>query len=245
MSTSKAIFRATPLFLGLVLMFSINHFVSGQSDDSPPSAEYQKLYRDALELFNKEQFDEALLKLEEASAIEPSRLATHNLKGAVYVKQKDYEKAATAFQSIIDQQPDNPIALFNYGEVLFLSGKYAQAKESFQKYRATEGNQSNALARFKVILCDLLGGNEAEAKKTVAELSPTVSHPLEYFGKAALEFHAGNEKKARTFLQSAFNIYPGGMNLAFADSFVELGWLKKGDVTQIGAVNAAALQSLS
>ncbi len=210
-----------------------------------PSTEYKNIYTEAITLFNEAKYEQAVTKLEEAIALDPQQVAAYNLAGASHVKLKNYDKASVAFNQILSIQPENSIAMFNYGESLFLAKNYPAAKKQFQGYLGTKGNKTNALARFKVILCDLLGGNESGALKAVQDLRPTISHPLEYYGRAALQFHAGNDEEARQYLQSAFQIYPGGMNLAFADSLVELGWLKQGEVAQIGAVNAAALQSLS
>lgn len=209
----------------------------------PPA--YQEKYRAAVDAFNKEKYTESLALLAEADTISPNQIATFNLQGAAHVKRRDFQKAAVSFRKILEKEPQNPIAFFNYGEVLFLSENYPQAKEAFIKYLGTEGNEKNALGRFKVLLCDLRMGNIQEVKAVVDNLRPTISHPLEYFARAAIEFSQNNEKEARSYVQSAFQIYPGGMNLAFADSFVELGWIGRGDVAQIGAVNAAALQSLS
>lgn len=216
-----------------------------KSQESPPSAEYQGKYRKAIELFNEAKYEETLSLLEQAVALEPQQTSAYNLIGAALVKLKRFDEAGAVFRKILSVQPDNAIAMFNFGESLFLAKKYPEAKQQFQAYLNTEGNKTNALARFKIILCDLLGGNEAEARQNVAKLRPTISHPLEYYGRAAVMFHDGNEEEAREYLQSAFQIYPGGMNLVFADSLVELGWLKRDEVAQIGAVNAAALQSLS
>ena len=225
------------------LFFSQDHTFA-QDDNTPPVA-YQEKYRAAVEAFNEEKFAKTLELLNEADSLAPGLPSTLNLKGAAHVKLRDFKAAAVDFRKILEKKPDNAVALFNYGEVLFLSENYAQAKEAFSKYLQTEGNKTNALGRYKVILCDLLMGNIKEVKTTIAELRPTISHPLEYYARAAVEFSQDNEQEAREYLQSAFNIYPGGMNLAFADSFVELGWIKREEVAQIGAVNAAALQSLS
>jgi len=210
-----------------------------------PTPEFQAKYRAALEAFNENDYEMALTLLNEAEQIQPGMEATLNLKGASHVKLKNFQEAANAFRGILAQKPQNPVALFNYGETLFLSKNYPQAKEAFQKYMATEGNANNALGRLKVFLCDLLMGNEQAVQEMIANLKPTISHPLEYYCRAARLFHQGNEEEARGYLNSAFEIYPAGMNLAFADSFVELGWLKSNEIAEIGAVDASALQSLS
>lgn len=230
---------STWIVLGFISVCAV-----AQTTDPPPPA-YQETYRSAVEAFNNQEYEKTLELLDQADAISPGLSATMNLQGAAHVKLRDFQKAASAFRGILQNEPQNPVALFNYGEVLFLSENYPQAKEAFSKYLGTEGNEKNALGRFKVMLCELLMGNVQQVKAEIQELRPTISHPLEYYARAAVEFSQDNEEEARKYLQSAFNIYPGGMNLAFADSFVELGWIKREEVAQIGAVNAAALQSLS
>ncbi|MGF1677972.1 MAG: tetratricopeptide repeat protein [Candidatus Methylacidiphilales bacterium] len=236
------IFRIALLCVGVGLMIPS----SLKAQNTPaPSPEYQAAYGKAIEAFNEQRLEDTLKHLDEAERFSPGEISSLNLKGAVLVRQKKIDEAAEAFKQILVRQPDNAIAMFNYGEALFLSKKYTEAKEQFIKFMKAPNNNNNALARFKVILCDLLGGNEAEARKTVEALRPTISHPLEYFGRAAILFHQKNDAGAREYLQSAFNIYNPGMNLAFADSFVEIGWLGREEVAQIGAVDATSLQSLS
>jgi len=232
-----------PVF-GLIIICGLAG-TTAHAETPEPSEEYKQIYSSALQEFNAENYDKALTILEQTIAVDPQQTAAYNLSGAANVKLKKYEQAIDSFRKILSIKPESSIAMFNLGESLFLLKDYSQAKQYFQGYLNTEGNKTNALARYKVILCDLLGGNEAVARDAVQNLKPTISHPLEYYGRAAIQFHAGNEEEAREYLRSAFQIYPGGLNLAFADSLVELGWLKEGEVAQIGAVNAAALKSLS
>ncbi|MEM6884700.1 MAG: tetratricopeptide repeat protein [Verrucomicrobiota bacterium] len=236
------IFIAVCLTIFCSAQFSLH---SSHAQAAEPTKEYIELYAKAKAEFDGENYQESLKILEEAIALEPQLVHSYNLKGAVLVKLDEYDQAAETFQQVLAIQPENVIANYNMGESFFLAEKYSQAKEQFQVYLNSEGNQTNALARYKVILCDLLGGNESAARKAVEELRPTISHPLQYYGRAAIHFHAGEEEEARSYLKSAFNIYPAGLNLAFSSSFLELGWLKEGEVAEVGAVHAAGLQSLS
>lgn len=231
-------------FFSLMLLCGVSGH-SGLAQAVEPSQEYQDIYAKAMQAFLEEQYEDTLSLLEQAIALEPQQANAYNLAGAANVKLRNYNQAATSFQQILALDPENMIAIFNLGESYFLLKDYTKSKQYFQTFLNIEGNSANALARFKLLLCHLLGGNEESARATVEALRPTISHPLAYYGNAALHFHAGNNDEARSYLKSAFEIYPGGVNLAFADSLVELGWLERNEVAQIGAVNAAALQSLS
>jgi len=240
--------KSTRIFLSLIGRVGVIFFLiswSVQAADVVPSPEYAKAYRESVVFFNELKYEEALVKVKESIALEPELTDGYNLEGACYIKLKEYEKGAESFSKILNVEPQNPIAMFNYGESLFLQKKYAEAKSLFQRYLGTEGNSKNALGRYKVILCDVLGGHVEEARKTVAGLKPTISHPLEYYARAAVEFQAGNDELARSYLKSSFQIYSGDLNLAFADSLREIGWVKDGEVAQFNTVNVAGLESLS
>jgi len=215
------------------------------AENALPSREYRETYVKAMQVFGEGKYEEAMKLAREAVVLDPAQASAYNLLGATQVKLRQPQEAVASFQKILSLQPENSVAVFNLGEAYFLLKNYSEAKKYFESYLKTEGNATNALARYKMILCDLLGGREAAARETVLGLKPTISHPLEYYGRAALLFHQGDEEQARSYLESAGKIYSPGLNLAFADSLVELGWLNRNEVAEIGAVNAAALQSLS
>lgn len=211
----------------------------------PPSAEAQTAYQEALQLMNGGAVKEALTRLETITGVDAAHPAILNLRGALQVRNRELAAAAASFGAILEKEPSNGIALFNLGEVHFLQRDYAKSKSFFTRFMELTGNGDNALGRYKIFLCELKGGNAAAADKILAGLEPTISHPFYYFAHAAADFHRGKEDSARDYIRSAFGIYAGGLNAAFADSLVELGYLKPEEIAQIGAIDAAALQSLS
>ncbi|NJK90675.1 MAG: tetratricopeptide repeat protein [Blastochloris sp.] len=224
--------------------------VNGLSaQDAAKEPEYSEAFKEAygaaINHFNQNQLDEALKKLEEAEKLQSGLSETLNLRGAILVRMKKLEEAAATFQKLVQQDPKNPIPVFNLGESFFLQKKYAESKKHFQAFLAMPDTSTNALGQYKVFLCDLMLGNKAEVDKTINSLRPSPVSPLYYFVNSAVNFKAGNTEEARGYVASAFNIYPGGMNSAFADSFIELGWLTQEEVGQVGVVDAAALKSLS
>lgn len=207
---------------------------------------YKQAYSNAVQAFQKEEFDRALTALQSADTAFPRQSQTYNLMGAVYVKQKKYDDAEHFFMKAYQADTSNSIALFNLGEVYFLKKDYVKSRETFVKFMSQKGNKNNALARLKVVLCDVVMGKSAEVEKLLkSDIQPHPENPLWYYANAAVKFQANDEEKARGFIQSAFTIYPGGMNAAFADSFIELKWLNRTEVEQIGAIDASALKALS
>lgn len=227
------------------MMFVVTAWGQGGAADAPPSEATQKIYAEALQLMNQGKVKEGLAALQGLPAADAEHTAVLNLKGALLVRNRDFDGAAAAFGKILERDPKNTVAKFNLGEVNFLRKDYAKARELFRAFLGEPGNSQNALGRYKVFLSELLGADPASARKTLRELEPTISHPFYYFAHAAVEFHEGRPEAAREYIQSAFGIYPGGLNAAFADSMVELGWLKPEEIAQIGAIDAAALESLS
>jgi tetratricopeptide (TPR) repeat protein len=121
--------------------------------------------------------------------------------------------------------PNMNLAYFNLGEVSFLQKNYPEAKKRFQTF--LEKNGENDLGQFKIFLCDLVGGNADAAKKVGRSFPLSASTPLRYYALAAIAFSEENEAEAIEYIRSAASIYPPGQNNAFADSFIELGWLKR------------------
>lgn len=209
------------------------------------SPESQRLYAEAIGLMNQTDMDGSLKKLDELLALEPNNLAALNLRGAVMVRKLNYEGAEASFSRILAIDPKNGIGLFNLAEVAFLRKDYAKAKGYFSQFMQVGGNEQNALGRYKIFLCDLLGYDTAPAMATLKSLEPTISNPFYYFAHAAVEFKQNRPDKGREYIKSAFSIFPGGMNAAFADSMVGLGWIKQEEVASIGSIDASALNSLS
>ncbi|GAB4244837.1 MAG: hypothetical protein OHK005_09880 [Candidatus Methylacidiphilales bacterium] len=213
--------------------------VDGWAQAKAPSREYQEKYQQAAQAFANNQFDEALRLLDEADKIEPNVSHGFNLRGAIFTKKRDFDQAEAMFKKTLEIDPGVNLALFNLGEVAFLQKSYPEAKKRFQRF--IEKNGSNDLGEFKIFLCDLMGGNVEAARKAAKgfPLSPTT--PLRYYALAAVAFQDGKEEEAVEYIRSAAAIYPAGQNNAFADSFLELGWLKRAEQESFGLQEQSAI----
>jgi tetratricopeptide (TPR) repeat protein len=205
------------------------------------SPEYQQAYEKAIQLFNQNDFDGTLKQLDEADKLQAGVVATQNLRGAVYVRQKKYDEAQKIFADLYQKDPQNVMALFNLGETYFLQKNYSEATKHFQAFTEKSKTQ-NSLGVYKVFLCNLQTGNEATAKKTLDETQATISDPLYYYLNAAYLFKQGKLEDARGYLASAFQIYPGQANAAFIDSLIELGYVKPDDIKASGGNTAPVVQ---
>ena len=196
-----------------------------RTDDLPsePEDKFKVTYIRAAQAFSRNDLENAIQFLDLAEQAKPGQANTANLRGAIYTRQRDWPKAQAAFEQALQLQPDLPMAQFNLGEVLFLNGKYPEARERFQIFLNSQ--PKNDLGLYKIYLCDLLGANPAKAQDFLNSLEPSPLSPIYYFSKAAEAFVKGDKAVAMEFVGSAYRIYPPDANATFADSLVEKGYL--------------------
>ena len=204
-----------------------------RTDDLPsdPEEKYRVTYVRAAQAFSRNDLETAIQFLDLAEQAKPSQANTANLRGAIHTRQRDWSKAQAAFEEALKLQPDLPMAQFNLGEVLFLNGKYPEARERFQTFLNSQ--PKNDLGLYKIYLCDLLGGNKAKAEDFLRSLQPDPASPIYYFSKAAEAFVQGNKAAAMEFVGSAYRIYSADANATFADSLVEKGYLSREQAEKI------------
>ena len=196
-----------------------------RTDDLPsdPEEKFKVTYIRAAQAFSRNDLENAIKFLDLAEQAKPGQANTANLRGAIYTRQRDWPQAQAAFEQALKLQPDLPMAQFNLGEVLFLNGKYPEARERFQIFLNSQ--PKNDLGLYKIYLCDLLGANPAKAQDFLNSLEPSPLSPIYYFSKAAEAFVKGDKAVAMEFVGSAYRIYPPDANATFADSLVEKGYL--------------------
>lgn len=206
-------------------LFSFSHF-SHANESSFSGDSYDTYYVNAARAFAANQLDSAVTNLDWAERARPGQANAANLRGAIYTRRRDWPKAMAAFQKALQIQPDLPMAVFNLGEVYFLTRRYPEAKECFLRFlRQQPGNE---LGGYKVFLCALLSGDGAQAAVWAGRLDSEPGSPARYYAKAAQAFLAGNQAGGLEWVQKARQEYSADANLTFGDSLVELGYLQSG-----------------
>ncbi len=81
------------------------------------------------------------------------------------------------------------------------------------------------LAAYKVFLCDLLGGHEAVARKELDAFNDIAAKPSYFFSNAAWSLVHRNVEDARSWLNSAANVYPSAKIAYYATCLRDLGYL--------------------
>jgi tetratricopeptide (TPR) repeat protein len=92
-------------------------------------------------LIDQGLFDEAISELEKASLYSVNRAGVLNIRGYLYFKLEDYEKAAAFYGKAVKMRPQDFGHYNNFGLALFYSGKKEEATAAFEKSLAIKHNQ--------------------------------------------------------------------------------------------------------
>ena len=170
--------------------------------------------------FEAENYDAALVKLDEIDARSPNDPVVLNLIGSVYTKKGDYVTARSVFEKSLEVEPGFFPSDYNIGELFFLQKDYTAAREHFQAMRSDDSRHE--LLQFKVALCDILLGEEDRAQKLMKTIKYPGDSPAWYYAHAALENKRGNRAKAREYVRGAQYIF-GSKCALFDETFQSLG----------------------
>lgn len=203
-------------------------------------------YEQAEQAFQQRDLTAARRLVDEADAADPNQAATANLRGEILLAQKDFDAAENAFKQALKLDPKLSEAHYNLAQIPFKKKEYAKARDRFEAlFSATpapggDKNQAAQIIKFKIYLTLLLEGKDSRAQKMMEQFQFTGDTPALYYAQAAWEFKHNNTAKANDWIVSARKIYSPALNLVFADSFYDLGWLQKQAPAAVTASTEAA-----
>ena len=190
-------------------------------------------FEQAEQAFQQRDLTAARRLVDEADTAEPNQPATINLRGEILLAQKDFDGAEAAFKQAAKIDPKFREAQYNLAQIPFKKKEYTKARERFEAlFGATpapggDKNQAAQIIKFKIYLTLLLEGKDSRAQKMMEQFQFTGDTPALYYAQAAWEFKHSNTQKANDWIVSARKIYSPALNLVFADSFYDLGWLQQ------------------
>ncbi|MGI8889487.1 MAG: tetratricopeptide repeat protein [Chthoniobacterales bacterium] len=196
--------------------------------------------------FQQRKFVDALKSLDLAEAGAPNDPASLNLRAEILMEQGKMDEADGALNKAIAIDPNFREAQYNLAQLPFKKGEYAKARDRFEAlFAATPGddkNQAAQLIKYKIFMTLLLEGKDPEAKQMMDQFKFTGDTPALYYAQAAWEYKHDKGDEADDWVASARKIYSPALNVVFADSFYDLGWLKKSgqDATPATAALAQA-----
>jgi Flp pilus assembly protein TadD len=183
--------------------------------------------------FQQRDYTAAKRLIDEADAADPNQPATINLRGEILLAQKDFDGAENAFKQAAKIDPKFREAQYNLAQIPFKKKDYTKARDRFEAlFNNTpspggDKNQAAQIIKFKVYLTLLLEGKDSRAQKMMEQFQFTGDTPALYYAQAAWEFKHNNAAKANDWIVSARKIYSPALNLVFADSFYDVGWLQQ------------------
>ncbi len=196
-----------------------------------PGDQAMKLITDAVKKMNANDVDGALNSLNQAIQLNPNTTGAFVLRASIYCQKKQWAQAEADFKTAATIAPTNVALKFNVIEIKFMQGQYDAARVGFaalQKDPDVAKNQPEMadFAAYKVFLCDVLGGHQAQAKKELDVFNDTMGNPSYYFGNATWDLVIKKDlNDARDWLMSASRIYPPAQNSFYAQSLRSLGYL--------------------
>jgi len=125
--------------------------------------------------------DKALENLEKAIAIDGNMTTAHLNIGGIFFRQKNFIKAAAAFETALKTGKDNIVALYHLGLSRYYLKEYRLAAESLEKTVSLAPNHVNAQLNLAILYYQHLGKPEksiAHFMKTL-ELKPDVTNAKE------------------------------------------------------------------
>jgi len=190
----------------------------------------------AEQAFQQRDYTAAKRLIDEADAADPNQPATINLKGEILLAQKDFDGAENAFKQAAKIDPKFREAQYNLAQIPFKKKDYTKARDRFEAlFTSTpapggDKNQAAQVIKFKIYLTLLLEGKDSRAQKMMEQFQFTGDTPALYYAQAAWEFKHNNAAKANDWIVSARKIYSPALNMVFADSFYDVGWLQPQNV---------------
>ena len=203
----------------------------------------------ARQAYQQRDFAAARKFIDDADAADPNQAVTLNLRGEILLEQKQFDQAEAEFKKALKADSRFRQAQFNLALVPLKKKDYATARDRFEallsKTAGGEKSEAAQLIKFNVYITWLLEDKDSYAQKLMEQFQFTGDTPALYYAQAAWEFKHNNPTKATDWITSAKKIYSPALNLVFADSFYDLGWLQSPALATSTAPAAEAATALT
>lgn len=194
--------------------------------------QFYKQLGEATRMFRDKRIFESLDHLNQAQAIFPDSPEVQNLYGSCYVEIRDFDKALAKFTRAAELANGDASIEFNVGEVYFCTKEWQKCLDTLKDVltKLQVDNKNLALARlveFKIMLCQLKLGQEAEAAKLATKYDEMDDSPIYYYSNAAMDYFKGDNMKAEMWLARGNKVHDDpGVTAPWQDTLVEYGYIK-------------------
>ena len=126
--------------------------------------------------------------VEEYGKLYPDDLMTHVFQAAHYMGLREYDKAITEYQKIIDKEPGYALAYNMLGYLNYYARNYDEALSSIKKYSIIAGQQANPHDSYGEILMYLGRYDEAIKEfETANKIKPDLDFVLDHLARVNRE----------------------------------------------------------
>ncbi len=185
---------------------------------------------EASRLFEQKRIFESLDELDKTAKIFVDSPELYNLRGSCFVEMRAFDKAMEQFDKASALAKDNPSIQFNIAEVFFVTKKWQQSADLFEKVLKILPANSTALSRlveFKILLSKRKLGLKDEVTILAGKYDFLDDSPYYYYAQAALAYEDNNLVKAEEWLAIASRVFQDPNVLApWQDTLVEYGYIK-------------------
>ena len=207
---------------------------------------YLTIRADAHRYFSNKRTFETLMALNEMDAMFVGDPVAYNLKGAVYVEFRDFDKAREIFTKAVDLAGEDPKILFNLAELEFCDNQWISSIDHFKSLLKKIEAQSNTdfvrLVEFKILLSKLAlsktdHSNISEeqkadyldqAKQLANKYTYLLDSPFYYYANSALAFYEDDKVTASEWIMTAKKVFARTPSLvtSWDDTMVEFGYIE-------------------
>jgi tetratricopeptide (TPR) repeat protein len=162
-------------------------------------------------LLPKGQFDDCLVEIRKAQALDPLSVVLNTGIGWRYYFAREYDQAIIALQQVLNLEPDFMIARDILGQSYEQHGMLAEAIVEIEKAVELSNRQSLSLCSLGHAFA--VAGRLKEAKGILAELKKLAKKaPVSAYHKALVYTGLGDSEKALASLEKAYDDHNGWLN---------------------------------
>ncbi len=206
----------------------------------PGRAGAEGMVQQAFASYEQGNYPLALEQLDAAEKARPGIADASNLRGAILLKQGQFDLAKQAFRRAVNLDPSLWAAKFNVAEVPFRKKDYVGARKAFEDLSIQTDRYKMEveweLVQYKIVVCSLLAGDEANAKSRFGRLRQNGASPAFLYAQAAFAFAKKDTTTANKFLGLADSSGRPNTRAIFSDTLVRAGWV-------VGAAAAAPVSA--
>lgn len=156
--------------------------------------------------FESGQTQVALDEVKQALAANPAYADAYNLRGLIYMRLDDYEKAQESFRRALAINKGNSGILHNYAWLLCQQKNYEQADEQFEKVMGDPVYKYRTRTLMAQGVCQKRAGNNEKAESLLLQAYQLDSaNPIVAYNLSNLAFERSDFQKAQFYVRRINN----------------------------------------